>query len=159
MEFYLSRIIATIINFAVFLLLLKHFLFDRVNRTIDNRQNEIVDKINITEEDMRKAQNLKVENEKQLSETRKKGKSIVEEYKNKAEKVSEDVIKDAKNEAQLILDRAKIEANREKEKAQADIKNQVVDLALLVSSKALDGSIDEKQHRKLIEDFIAKVGI
>ncbi|MHC6181265.1 F0F1 ATP synthase subunit B [Clostridium sp. JNZ X4-2] len=159
MEFYLSRIIATIINFAVFLLLLKHFLFDRVNRTIDNRQNEIVDKINITEEDMRKAQNLKVENEKQLSETRKKGKSIIEEYKVKADKVSSNIVEDAQNEAQLILNRAKTEAEREKEKAQDDIKNQVVDLALLVSQKALEGSIDEKQHRKLIEDFIAKVGI
>ncbi len=60
---------------------------------------------------------------------------------------------------QLILNRAKTEAEREKQKAEDDIKNQVVDLAVLVSSKALESSIDEAQHRKLIKDFIAKVGI
>ncbi|HBC95605.1 MAG TPA: ATP synthase F0 subunit B [Clostridium sp.] len=159
MEFNLFRIIATIINFGLLVLILKHFLFDRVNRTIDNRQNEIVGKISSAEENMKKAQSLKEKSEKQLSNTRETGKSIVEEYKVKADKVSSNIVKDAQNEAQLILKRAKTEAEREREKAQDDIKNQVVDLAMLVSSKALEGSIDEKQHRKLIEDFITKVGI
>ena len=159
MEFNLFRIIATIINFGLLVLILKHFLFDRVNRTIDNRQNEIVGKISSAEENMKKAQSLKEKSEKQLSKTRETGKSIVEEYKVKADKVSSNIVKDAQNEAQLILKRAKTEAEREREKAQDDIKNQVVDLAMLVSSKALEGSIDEKQHRKLIEDFITKVGI
>ena len=155
MEFNLFRIIATIINFGLLVLILKHFLFDRVNRTIDNRQNEIVGKISSAEENMKKAQSLKEKSEKQLSNTRETGKSIVEEYKVKADKVSSNIVKDAQNEAQLILKRAKTEAEREREKAQDDI----VDLAMLVSSKALEGSIDEKQHRKLIEDFITKVGI
>ncbi|MBP2032389.1 F-type H+-transporting ATPase subunit b [Clostridium algifaecis] len=154
-----STVIITIVNFVVLYFILKHFFFKPVNNTIVKRQDEINLKIKDADENEKKSKQMLSQHQELLKNSKQEGKSIVEEYKNKAEKVSEDVIKDAKNEAQLILDRAKIEANREKEKAQADIKNQVVDLALLVSSKALDGSIDEKQHRKLIDDFIAKVGI
>ena len=85
--------------------------------------------------------------------------NIVEDYKVKAGKVSSDILKEAHEEAQTIVNRAKVEAEREKEKAADEIKGQVVDLAVLVSSRALEGSIDEEQHRRLIKDFIAKVGI
>lgn len=159
MQINLSTVIITIVNFVVLYFILKHFFFKPVNNTIVTRQEEINSKIKDANENEEKSKQMLTQHQKLLKNSKQEGKSIVEDYKNKAEKVSGDVIKDAQQEAQLILNRAKVEVNREKEKAEADIKNQVVDLAILVSSKALEGSIDEKQHRKLIEDFIAKVGI
>lgn len=159
MEINVSQIIATIINFLILYLILRHFLFKPVNDNIDKRQNEIITKINETEEDRRKAKELRIENENKLNSARQEGKNIVEDYKNKAEKVEADVLKEAHEEAETIIKRAKVEAEREKEKAADEIKNQVVDLAVLLSSKALEESIDEDQHRRLIKDFIAKVGI
>ncbi|MCI1945309.1 F0F1 ATP synthase subunit B [Clostridium luticellarii] len=159
MEINLTTVIITIINFIVLYLILKHFFFAPVNSTITTRQEEINSKIRNANENEKKSQQLVAQHDELLRNSKKQGRNIVEDYKNKAERVSEDILGDAHKEAQLILDRAKVEAERQKEKVQADIKNQVVDLAMLVSAKALEGSIDEKQHRKLIEDFIAKVGI
>ncbi|OAA86710.1 MULTISPECIES: F0F1 ATP synthase subunit B [Clostridium] len=159
MEIHVSQIIATIINFLILYFILRHFLFKPVNDTIDKRQNEIVTKINKTEEDMKKAEELRIENKNKLSLAKQEGKNIVEDYKVKAGKVSSDILKEAHEEAQTIVKRAKVEAEREKEKAADEIKGQVIDLAVLVSSRALEGSIDEEQHRRLIKDFIAKVGI
>ncbi|MTK11999.1 MAG: F0F1 ATP synthase subunit B [Clostridiaceae bacterium] len=159
MEINIPQLIATIINFAILFFILRHFLFKRVNDTINSRQNEIVNKINKTEEDMKKAEELKIENETNLKQAREQGKTIVEEYKIKAEKVSSEVLNEAREEAETIIERARTEAGREKEKAADEIKGQVVDLAVLISSKALEQSIDEEQHRRLIKDFIAKVGI
>lgn len=159
MEIHGSQIIMTIINFGILLLILRHFLFNKVNDAINSRQNEIINKINKTEDDMKKAETLRIENENNLKQAREQGKNIVEEYKVKAEKVSSDVLQEAREEAETIITRAKTEAEREKEKAADEIKTQVVDLAVLLSSKALEQSIDEEQHRRLIKDFIAKVGI
>ncbi len=159
MEINVFQVIATIINFVILYFILRHFLFQRVNDTISNRQNEIIDKINKTDDDMKKAEALRIENEDNLKQAKEQGKTIVEEYKIKAEKVSSDVLKEAHEEAETILVRARTEAEREKEKAADEVKNQVVDLAVLISSKALEQSIDEEQHRRLIKDFIAKVGI
>lgn len=57
------------------------------------------------------------------------------------------------------MDRARKEAEREKEKAAEEIKSQAVELAILLSQKALEKTIDENEHRRLINDFISKVGI
>lgn len=159
MEVNLSRIIITIINFIVLYFILRHFFFRPIDNSITNRTEGIASQIRNADENEKKSQKLLAEHQKLLSNSKQEGKSIVEDYKNKADRVSEDIIKDAQKEASIIITRAKTEADMEKEKAQDEIKNQVVDLALIVSSKALEGSIDEKQHRKLIEDFIAKVGI
>lgn len=159
MEINLSRILATIINFGILYLILKHYLFKPVNNAIDSRQNEIIDKINKTEEDRIKAEELRKENEEKLRLAKQEGKTIVEDYKVKADKVSSDILQEARQEAEAIIERAKVEAEREKEKAADEVKNQVVDLAVLLSSKALEKSVNEEQHRRLIKDFIAKVGI
>ncbi|WP_175412890.1 F0F1 ATP synthase subunit B [Clostridium sp. AWRP] len=154
-----TTVVITIINFIILYFILKHFFFKPVNNTITSRQQEIDNKIRTADENEKKSKQLVTQHQELLKNSKQEGKAIVEDYKNKADKVSENIVNDAQKEAQLILNRAKVEAEREREKAKDDIKNQVVDLALLVSSKALEGSINEQQHRKLIEDFIAKVGI
>lgn len=159
MEIDVSKLIATLINFLILFLILKHYLFKPVNNMIDKRQNEIVDKINKTDEDMKKAEALKNENDKILSGAKSDGINIVEGYKVKAEQLSSDIVKGARDEADTIIKRAKTEAERQTEKAADEMKNQIVDLAVLMSSKALGETIDEDQHRRLIKDFIVKVGI
>jgi len=159
MEIDVSKLIATLINFLILFLILKHYLFKPVNNMIDKRQNEIVDKINKTDEDMKKAEALKNENDKILSGAKNDGINIVEGYKVKAEQLSSDIVKGARDEADTIIKRAKTEAERQTEKAADEMKNQIVDLAVLMSSKALGETVDEDQHRRLIKDFIVKVGI
>lgn len=159
MEIHLSKILATIINFGILYLILKHYLFKPVNNAIDSRQNEIISNINKAEEDRIKAEELRKENEDKLRQAKQEGKTIVEDYKVKADKVSSDILQEARQEAEAIIERAKVEAEREKEKAADEVKTQVVDLAVLLSSKALEESVNEEQHRRLIKDFIAKVGI
>ncbi len=159
MSFDIPTIIITIVNFIILVLVLKHFLFKPVNNVIDSRQNDILGSMDKAKKDEEKAELLKIEGEKKLKETIDQGKSIVEDYKKRAEKVEGDLIKDANTEAQLIIERAKKEVEREKLKAQHEIKTQIIDLALLLSSKTIEEAIDEKKHRELIDDFIAKVGI
>lgn len=159
MDINISHIIAVIINFLLLYFILRHFLFTPVNNAIDKRQNDIVEKINKTDEDLKKAEALRLENEKILTGAKDEGKIIVENYKNKAEKLSSDLVQDARTEADGIIKRARVEAERQMEKSADEMKNQIVDLAVLLSSKALGTSIDEDQHRRLIKDFIVKVGI
>lgn len=153
------RILITIFNFFILCIILRHFLFKPVNDLINTRKNEIDSLIKKSELDNINAEKNRIESEGYLKSSKYEGKNIVEEYKGKAEHLSQDIIKEAHIEAQAIIDRAVKEAQREKEKAEAELKIQVVDLALLLSSKVLEETIDEEQHRRLIEDFIAKVGI
>jgi F-type H+-transporting ATPase subunit b len=159
MEINLSLILGTIMNFIILLWILKHFFFNKVKTIVDDRQSEIEDKIIRADEDLEKARIFKLENERMLKSARDEGKQITEEYKKKADKVHSEILQEANKEANVIMERAKIEVEREKNKAEAELKKQVVDLAVMLSVRALEESIDEEKHRKLINDFIAKVGI
>jgi F-type H+-transporting ATPase subunit b len=159
MQIDIGRVVVTIINFIVLYLILKHYFFKTIDNTITTRQGEIDFKIKNTSENEQKSKKLVIQHEELLNNSKQEGKNIVEDYKSKAEKVSSDILKEAHEEAEIIVKRARVEIEREKEKATDEIKVQVVDLAVLVSSRALEESINEEQHRRLINDFIAKVGI
>lgn len=158
MKIQVYKIVITIINFFILYGVLRYKLFKPVMNIIASRQNEIEDTIKKAEEDEKNASNNRLDSETELKKSRTLGKSIVEDYKTKAQGLSDDIIKQAQKEAQNIIERATKDAQREKEKAEYELKEQAVDLALLLSSKALGETIDEEQHRRLIKDFIAKVG-
>ena len=56
------------------------------------------------------------------------------------------------------MDRASLEIERQVEKAQFEIKKQVVDLAIDLSAKAIQEKVEDDKQRELINDFITKVG-
>lgn len=158
MSIHLETIFITIVNFLILLLFLKHFLFEKVNGAIEKRTTEVKETIDKAVADRAEAEALKSENQEKLKMAKEEGKNIVSQYKLKAEKVSEDIVNEANKEAQLIMERAKQEAERQKEKLVSELKEETVNLAVLLSSKALEKSINEEEHRRLIQDFI-KVGI
>lgn len=155
----IPTIIWTIINFVILVLVMKRFFWAKLQGVIEGRQNEIEAKLAKADEDSEKARMYLVQNERILKDAQKEGKKITEAHKKKAEKIYDEILDDAKKEADTLVERAKVEIDREKEKAEYEVKKQAVDLAVELSIKALDRQIDDDLHRKLIGDFIAKVGI
>ena len=154
----LSTIIFTIINFIILLFILKHYFSKPVNKIMDDRINGINTSIKNAKDNEEKAEISRKEKERLLHESKTKGREIVEEYKANAENISQQIINEAKKESIILMERSRVEIEREKEKAESEVKKQVIDLSLILSEKALEQHIDEKEHRRLIEDFIFKVG-
>ena len=159
MEINISTLILTLINFVILVLLLKHFFWDKIRSVIEERQVEIDEKILQADEDFEKARMYLIKNQEILNQAREEGKKITERQKQKGDKIYEEIIQNAKNESASLIERANLEIEREKEKAEYKIKKQAVELAVELSVKALDETIDEETHRRLISDFIAKVGM
>lgn len=152
-------VLGTMINFLILLLILRYLFFNKVNNMLTARGLDISNDINSAKANNEKSELLRLENEQKLKDASIEGKNIVENFKAKAEKVSKQIVEEANIEAQNALEKSKKELQREVEKASSDIRTQAVDLAVMLSAKALGQTIDEAQHRKLIEEFIAKVGI
>lgn len=157
MEIHLSQVIMTIINFIVLLLILKHFFWKKFKVIMDERRNGILDKINSTKANLQEAEELRLKNEELLKSADTEGKKITEERKKQAEKIYNEIVQNARTESETIKNRASLEIVREKEKAEFEIKEQVIGLAIAVSKKALNESLNEEEHRKLINSFIDEV--
>ena len=159
MEVRLSTLVINWVNFGIIFLLLRHFFWNKLKGIIAERQKYVDDKMTKADEDAEKARMYLVKNEQILQSAKDEGKKITERQKEKGDKLYEEIVSDAKVEASSLKERASLEIEREKEKAEYEIKKQAVDLAIELSVKALGQKIDEDTHRKLIGDFIAKVGI
>lgn len=159
MEIRLSTLIMTWVNFAVIILILKHFFWDKLKGILEERQKYVDEKLTKADEDAEKARMFLVKNEQILNSAKEEGKKITEEHRAKGDKLYEEIVQNAKVEANSLKERASLEIGREKEKAEYEVKKQAVDLAIELSVKALGQQIDEETHRKLIGDFIAKVGM
>lgn len=159
MEVNYSTLVMNWINFAIILVIAKHFFWDKIKGILKERQDYIDKKMSKADEDSEKARMYLVQNEQILQTAKEEGKKITEQQKQKGEKLYEEIVGNAKSEAVSIKERANLEIEREKQKAEHEIKKQAVDLAIELSVKALGEQIDEQTHRKLIGDFIAKVGM
>jgi F-type H+-transporting ATPase subunit b len=155
----ISTLVFTLINFVILVLILKHFFWSKLQAVIEERQNNIDEKLMKADEDSEKARMYLLQNERILKDAKEEGKKITEKQKQKGDKIYEEIVDNAKTEANALIERANVEIEREKEKAEYEVKKQAVNLAVELSIKALEGSIDEDVHRKLISDFIAKVGM
>ncbi|ABR32602.1 F0F1 ATP synthase subunit B [Clostridium beijerinckii] len=159
MEVNVSTVIFNWINFGLIILILKHFFWDKIKGIIEERQNLVNQTISKADEDAEKARMYLVKNEQILQSAKEEGKKITEAQRAKGDKLYEEIVQNAKVEANSVKERANLEIEREKEKAEYEIKKQAVDLAVELSVKALEQQVDEATHRKLIGDFIAKVGM
>ncbi len=59
MEISIPQVIASILNFIILLLILKHFWFDKITAVVDSRQNEIITKIEDADRNQKIALDLK----------------------------------------------------------------------------------------------------
>lgn len=159
MNINIPQMIVTLVNLLILFWIVKHFAFDRVNKILKDRKNLIEDTINKADEDLEKARVLKLQNQREIKSAREEGKTIVSQYKSKADSIYKEIVEDARKEASIIVEKSKVEIDRERSKAEDDIKNQVVDLAMTISEKVLGESIDMNKHKELIDEYISKVGM
>lgn len=153
-----SIVILSIINFCILYFIVRKFFFNKIKKSIDDRDDYINERLEMADEELEKGRLLAIENQRLLSNAKEEGKKITQSYKEKAEKLHYEITEDAKKEAEEIISRAKLEIEREREKVSFALRKEAVELALELSKKVIESNIDEEKNRKLINEFITEVG-
>jgi F-type H+-transporting ATPase subunit b len=158
MEGNLFTVFATMVNFVILILVLKHFLFSKISDVIDNRNNETIETINNAEDYKIEAQSLKKSFEKQIATLENKGREIVKEAKVKADSQAKDIIHEAEEKASLLLKQAENEIQRLNRKAVDDLRQEIGALAILAAEKILEKNLDHKEQQEVIGKIIDEAG-
>lgn len=143
--------VAQTVNFIILIGVLYYFLYKPVRNFMDQRTAEIEGQIKSAEENQRVAEELRIELEKQAQESKQRARQFLDEATKRAEHLQAELTAKAHKEAQEIIENAKKVAKMEQEKAWADLKGQVGELALLLASKVVQESLDSTQHQVLID--------
>ena len=153
-----GTIIVTLITFAILLALLKKFAWGPLKDVMDQRERDINKDIDDAEQAKARAQELEERNQQTLKETQEEVHRIIEDAKVQARQQHEEIIHEANVRANGMIETAQNEINSEKERALADINDQVSELSVLIASKVLQKEISEQDQKALVEKYIKEAG-
>ncbi|CCI58643.1 ATP synthase subunit b [Staphylococcus equorum subsp. equorum Mu2] len=153
-----GTILVTLVTFLILVALLKKFAWGPLKGVMDQREHDINKDIDDTEQAKLNAQKLEEQNKQTLKETQDEVQKILEDSKIQARKQHEEIIHEANIRANGMIETAQNEINSEKERAIADINNQVSELSVLIASKVLQKEISGKDQKELVEKYIKEAG-
>ena len=148
----------TLVTFVILIILLKKFAWGPLKEVMDKRERDINKYIDDAEQAKINAQKLEEENRKTLKETQDEVQRILDDAKIQARKQHEEIIHEANVRANGMIETAQSEINSEKERALADINNQVSELSVLIASKVLRKEISEQDQKDLVEKYLKEAG-
>lgn len=150
--------IATIINLFIQMFLIKKFLFKPINDILEKRKNLADKTIREAREAKEEADSLKDQYEDSLTSAHAEAAKIVSDAQKEAQNKADALVKEAQEEAAGIKARAAADIEQERKKAVNEAKDEIGSLAMDIAGKVVEKEINEADHKKLIDDFINKVG-
>ncbi len=153
----LPVLVLQIVAFVILFLLLRRYLFRPLMEVMAQREKEIADGLDAGERAKVELGSIDQERERVLARAREEGRQQVRQAVQEGEQARDQIVREAREEAQQIRQRAKESVELERQEAALQLRQEVVDLALLAARQALLAPLDEAKHRQAVDDFIASL--
>ena len=145
-------------NLFIQMYLIKRFLFKPINEMLEKRRAAADAEITDAEAAKKEANAIKEEYEQNMQEAKAKANEILESARKTATLQSEKIVKEASEQAAALKNKAEKEIAQEKKKAVNEVKGEIGGIAMDIAGKVIEREINEKDHEKLIDEFISNVG-
>lgn len=146
-----------VLGFALLYLVLKRLLFGPLLSVMRRRERQIDAAFAAGEEAKRQLAAVEAEREKVLAQAQEEAREQLRRATREAEQARAQILQKAREDGQRLRERARAAIALERERATAELRRRVVDLALLAASRAVLQRLDEQQHRQAVDDFIASL--
>jgi F-type H+-transporting ATPase subunit b len=151
-------IIWTLISFFILLILLKKVAYPQILKAMKNREDTIRQQLEEAQKTRKEAETLLEDYKRQLAEARFEAQKVINEGKELGENMRKEVIQKAQEESNQIVKRAQEEIELQKQKALLELQERIADLSIMVASKVINKTLNPEDHRRLVEEYISKVG-
>ena len=147
----------TLICFAITFFVLRKYAFGPIQQIIDQRRDRIRESLSEADRARDEARELLEEHRKLMQQARGQSEEILAEARRVAEAQRERVKQEADEDRQRRLEETRRQIEAETHRALGEIRREVAELALVAAEKVTAGALDEKSHRKLIDDAINEI--
>ncbi len=150
-------LIMTILNFVILLVILRIILFKPVTKFLDERARTIADSLRLAEENKKRAEEISVEKDAIITDTRRKASEIIDKATVNAHEESHEIIRKAREETQTILASAQKELAEEAGRVKRALRAEVSEMVVAIAEKVLVREIRAEEHKDIIEDGLGKL--
>jgi F-type H+-transporting ATPase subunit b len=152
----LPSLLFYLLFFVAILWILRRYFFKPILGTIENRQQKINQSLDEAQEALASVKANREKAERLLDEASAEAREIINRAERLAIDLHEDARREAKIEADLIVTKAKVEIDRERQAAIAELRREAVDLALVAASRVIGENLSDDRSRQLAEEAVMK---
>lgn len=154
LQINLFWIIVAALNFLVLFVILATVAFGPLRRMLEERRERIEQGLRDAEQARKDRESAETERLAALQEARRESNEILA----RAQKVAQDSrdadIAATKAELERMRERAAADIDSEKQRAIAEIRGEVVDLALRAAGRVVGETMNDDRQRRLVDEFI-----
>jgi F-type H+-transporting ATPase subunit b len=147
----------TLIAFGISYFILRKYAYPRIAEQLDKRRRAIEDSIEHAEQTRKEADELLEEYRARLREAREQAEDIVARARRASESLQEDSKVAAKKQREELLEATKRDIEHETRRALDEIRKEVAGLTIEATEKITRKSLDDEDHRRLIEEALEEV--
>ena len=148
---------AQIINFIILVLRLRHFLYKRIVRVMDQREEDIAAKIKDAEERKKEADKEREEFQKKKSELHDKEENMLSEAEQKADQRKKELIEKARKEVDKKQKHWYLSLQKQKQAFLNDLRMRTGERVFVAVRKVLKELADEDAEKQIITTFLKRV--
>ena len=153
----LGLMIWTLLVFGVTMWVLSKVAFPRIQEALDKRAKMIAESIESAERAKQESEALTAEYRARLKEAREQADDIVARARKAAETSKAQAAEEGKEKREELLAAARRDIEAETRRSLERIRKEVADLTVLTTEKVARKSLDEADHRKLVDEALAEV--
>jgi F-type H+-transporting ATPase subunit b len=148
-------IIVAAANFVVFFLIVQRIAFGGLVKTLGDRRDRIEQGLKDAEQARRDRESAEQERQATITEARREANEILARAQKVAAEAREQDIAATRDEIARLRERASTEIDAERQRAVAELRGEVTDLALAAAGRVVGESMTGDRQRKLVADFLA----
>jgi F-type H+-transporting ATPase subunit b len=149
------QVVIAAANFVVFLVLLWQFAFKPISAMLSERRQRIEQGLRDAEQARQDRENAEKERLAAINDARREANDILARAQKVAQETRDADIAATKEELDRMRTRASDEIEAEKQRALAELRAEVTDLALQAAGKVVRESMTGDRQRRLVEEFLA----
>lgn len=147
-------VIVAALNFVVFAVVLYMAFGRSVSRMLADRRRRIEQGLADAEQARRDRESAEQERLAALQEARREANEIINRAQRVAQETRDADIKATRDELERMRVRATADIEAEKQRAVADLRAEVADLALAAAGKVVGETMTDARQRRLVEEFL-----
>lgn len=150
----LGDTLVVLISIILLLFLVKFFAWDKIEAMLEARRQKISKDLEEAEKKRKAAEEIQANAKEIIHNAEAKGQEILNSTREAASKMQDEMIKEGRD----VVSRMKLDGQREvdsmKQRALAQMQDQIVDLSVQLASQILNKELTEQTHQDVIESFI-----
>jgi F-type H+-transporting ATPase subunit b len=147
----------TLLAFGISLFILKRAAFPRIAEALDKRRRAIEEAIDSSERTRLEADKLLEDYRERLKEAREQAEDIVARAQRASESLQEETKVEARQRREELMEATRRDIEAETRRALDEIRKEVATLTVLATEKVTRKSLDDDDHRRLVEEALEEV--